>query len=263
MSVFIDKLKWLSRAAPQQSIGFRAAQPASPIPKLQLVASLPQESVESLTDHTAGADAGLLRISRPGSAAKTLKEVSRTTSDIPWGWWLPGSGLKTTKQTSKSGYDFIVFPAADTPLALLQDGEAGKILEVATSLGEGLLRTTNTLPVDAVLVTSEQPEELSLTWQNLMLFRRFAALLTKPLLATIPSGVTAAELQALWEAGVSGVVTEIKDGQPEDSLKKLRQVIDKLTVPSPRRQEKIEPRLPGTSQEPGQTTIEEEDEEED
>ena len=66
MSRFIDKLNRLSRAEPQP-IGFRTTQPTSPKPKIQLVASLAQESAESLADYVAGADAGLLRISKLSS----------------------------------------------------------------------------------------------------------------------------------------------------------------------------------------------------
>ncbi len=261
MSRFIERLNRLSRAEPQP-IGFRVRQSASPKLKIQLVASLAQESVESLTDYVAGADAGLVRISKLSSGTKTLHKISQAVSDIPWGGWLQGSGLGGIKQMMKVGCDFVVFPATNTPLAILQNDEVGKILEVEASLSEGLLRAANELPIDAVLIVGEQREGYFLTWQHLMLFQRFADLLTKPLLISIPSNVTAGELQALWEAGVEGVVVEVTVGQPQDRLKELRQVIDKLAFPSPRQREKIEPRLPHISQEPSIVTAEEEEEEE-
>jgi len=260
MSRFIDKLNRLSRAEPQP-IGFRATQLASPKPKIQLVASLAQESVESLVDHTAGADAGLLRITKLSSGAKTLQQISQAVSDIPWGGWLKDSSPGGIKQMTKAGCDFIVFPATNTPLAILQNDKVGKILEVEASLSEGLLRAANELPIDAVLIASEQREGYSLTWQHLMLFQRFADLLTKPLLVSIPPKVTAGELQAIWEAGVDGVVTEVTVEQPQDRLKELRQIIDKLAFPSPRKREKREPLLPYIGKEPSMETIEEEEEE--
>lgn len=261
MSRFIDELKQLSRAEPQP-IGFRATQAASPTPKIQLVATLAQESAESLAGHVTGADAGLLRISKPGSAAKSLHKISQLVPDIPWGGWLIGSGLGGTKQIIKAGCDFVVFPASNTPLAVLQNDEVGKIIEIEASLGEGLLRAVNGLPVDAVLIAGEQKEGYSLTWQHLMLFQRFADLLIKPLLVSVPSNVTAGELQALWAAGADSVVIEIKADQPQDRLKKLRQVIDKLAFPSARQREKVEALVPRISQEPGIVTAEEEEEEE-
>ncbi|MBI2328462.1 MAG: hypothetical protein HYU85_02290 [Chloroflexi bacterium] len=261
MSKFIDKLNRLSRAEPLP-MGFRAVQPTSPRLKIQLVASLPQESVESLTDSVTGADAGLLSISKLSSAAKTLNKIAQGHSDILWGGRLESSRLVDVEQILKAGCDFIVFPATSTSLAIAENDEVGKILEVEASLSEGLLRAVNELPVDAVLIASEQKEGHFLSWQHLMLFRRFADLLTKPLLASIPSTVTVAELQALWAAGVEGVVVEVTVGQPQDRLKELRQAIDKLAFPSPRRHDKAEPRLPRISREQGMTTIEEEEEDE-
>ncbi len=261
MSRFIDKLNRLSQAEPQP-IGFRIKQPASPRLKIQLVASLTQEHVESLADYVAGADAGLLRISKLSSGTKALQRIAQAVSDIPWGGWLQGSGLGGIKQMMKVGCDFVVFPATNTPLAILQNDEVGKILEVEASLNEGLLRAANELPIDAVLIVGEEREDYFLTWQHLMLFQRFADLLTKPLLVSIPSKVTAGEIQALWEAGVDSVVVEVRVEQPQDRLKELRQVIDKLAFPSPRKREKVELLLPHIGQEPGIVTTEEEEEEE-
>jgi len=260
MSKFIDKLNRLSRGE-TQPIGFRAREPASPKPKIQLVAILAQESAESLTGHVVGADAGLLRIVKPSTGVEALPKLSQALPDIPWGGWLQGKGLGGLKQLSKAGCDFIVFPATDTPLTLIENKEAGRILEVEASLSEGLLRAVNELPIDAVLVASEQKEGYSLTWQHLMLFQRFAGLLTKPLLVSIPAKVTGSELQALWEAGVSGVVVELSPEQPQDGLSKLRQVIDKLEFSLPRRREKVEALLPRLRGETSTPVPEEEEEE--
>jgi len=260
MSKFIDRLNQLSRAEPQP-IGFRTAQPASPKLKLQLIASLAQGNIEILTDYISGADAGLLRISKLSSDAKIINKTSQDLSDIPWGWWLQGSGLGEIKHMTKLGCDFIVFPATNTPLAILQNDEVGKILEVEASLGEGLLRAANEMPIDAVIIANEREGDF-LAWQHLMLFQRFADLLTKPLLVSIPSNVTVDELQALWEAGVDGVVIEVGVGQPQDRLKELRQVIDKLSLPSARKCEKIELLLPHIGGETEIVTTEEEEEEE-
>lgn len=260
MSKFIDKLNRLSRTEPQP-IGFRTAQSTTPKPKIQLVARLTAESSEDLVERVIGADAGLLPITGLTSGAKTLQKISKAMPDIPWGVRLEGKHPGKTKPLSKTSGDFIVFPASTTPLTILENSEAGKILEVEASLDEGLLRAAGELPIDAVLVTVQEKESYVLTWQHLMRFRRFADLLTTPLLVSIPSEVTAGELQALWEAGVHGVVVEITVGQPQDRLKKLRQIIDKLTFPSPHQRGKTEALLPRTSQEPDASTAEEDEEE--
>ncbi|MFB0559158.1 MAG: hypothetical protein ACETVS_01300 [Dehalococcoidales bacterium] len=259
MSKFIDKLNQVSQAVPQP-VGFRPKQPVSSKPKILLVASLARANVENLADYVAGADAGLLHISELSSGAKTLKKISQVVPDIPWGGWLRASGRGRTKQTVKAGCDFVVFSADNTSLAIFQGEEVGKILEVEPSLGEGLLRAVDELPVDAVLIGSEQAKGHFLTWHHLMLFKHFAGLLTKPLLVSVPLSVTAGELQALWEAGVDGVVVQVGVGQPAERLKELRQVIDKLVPPSPRKPEKPRPLLPYIARETRVVTEEEEEE---
>jgi hypothetical protein len=258
MSRFIDKLNRVSQPG-VQSLGFRAAQPVSQKPKMLLVATLAQTNVDDLADYVAGADAGLLRILKLSSGAESFQKISQVMSDIPWGGWLRDIGRGGIKQMVKVGCDFVVFPAVNTPLAMLQNDEVGKILEVEVSLSEGLLRATNELPVDAVLIASGQEGEHFLTWHHLMLFRRFADLLTKPLLVSIPSNVTANELQALWEAGTDGVVVEVGVGQPVGRLNELRQAIDKLAPPSQRKWGKPEALLPRISGETGIGTEEEEE----
>ncbi len=256
MSRFIDKLKQVSPAV-SQPMGFGVRQPVSVKPKMLLVASLAQADVDRLADYVAGADAGLLLV-KAGSGVKSLPKIARAVSDIPWGVWLAGS-QQEIKQMAKVGGDFAVFPAASTPLAAFQDDEVGKILEVEPSLSEGLLRAVNEMPVDAVLVAGEPGEADFLSWQHLALFWRFAGLLTKPLLVTVPLKVTAGELQALCEAGVDGVVVAVAAGQPQDRLKELRRVIDKL-APS-RQRGKVAVSLPAVGG--GASAAAEEEDEED
>ena len=260
MSKFIDKLNQISQTTPQP-MGFRATQPVSPKPKILLIASLAQAKADSMVDYVTGADAVLFHISKLSSGVKALQKMRQVASDIPWGVWLKNTGTEKIKQMAEAGCDFIVFPAANTPLATLQDEDMGRILEVEPSLSEGLLRVVNELPVNAVLIASDQEEGYSLTWHHLMLFQRFAALLTKPLLATIPSNVTGNELQVLWKAGVDGVVVEVEVEQPTERLKELRRLIDKLTFPSPRKQGKVEALLPRIAEETSPLTEEEEEEE--
>ncbi|GAI22756.1 unnamed protein product [marine sediment metagenome] len=94
----------------------------SPKPKILLVASLAQASIDGLADYVAGADAGLLHISNLAAGAKTLEKVRRVVPDIPWGGWLTGIGGEGIKQMTKVGCDFVIFPAASTSLAILQGG---------------------------------------------------------------------------------------------------------------------------------------------
>ncbi len=261
MSRLIDRLSQVSQAV-AQPMGFRTTQAVSARPKMQLVASLAEGDIDNLADCVAGADAALLPISKLGSGVKTLQKISKAMSEIPWGGWLGDSTQGKIKQMTKSGCDFVVFPAASTSLAIPQDNEVGKILQVESSLSEGLLRAVNELPVDAVLIAAEQEGKYPLTWYHLMLFQRFANLLTKPLMVAIPSKTTGKELQILWEMGVDGVVVEAGAEKAAEELKRLRKVIDGLTFPTPRKQEKMEAVLPRAERETETVTEIEEEEEE-
>jgi len=257
MSKFIDKLKRVSQAAPQP-IGFRRAESVSAKARIQLVVRMAAGDIENLADYAVGADAALVPISKSGPGVEALKKISVAMPDIPWGAWLGDISAGKIKQMVAHGCDFVVFTASSTPIVSPQNDETGKILEVEASLDEGLLRAVNELPVDAVLVAPEQEGSGVLTWYQLMLFQRFADLLTKLLLVSAPPDVTGSELQRLWEAGVDGVVVEAGAG----GVKGLRQVIDKLTFQTPRKREKREALLPRIERESGAVAEAEEEEEE-
>jgi hypothetical protein len=231
MSKFIDKLKAVSQVG-SQPMGFKKAA-APQKPKMLLAAALAEANAESPADYINGADAGIMPLPKPPPSK----------SDIPWGGWLKDAG---EGKLAEADFDFFVFPA-DKPLAALQDSKAGKILEVGVSLDEGLLKTIDELPVDAVLVTGEKGKLLS--WRHLMLCRRCADLINKPLLASVPATVGSNELEALWGAGVVGVVVETP---PKGRIAELRQIIDKLDFPPPSQRKKMEPLLPRVSEEGGE-----------
>jgi hypothetical protein len=237
MSKFIDKLNSVSSGG-LAPMGFRAAG-ATPRPKMALVARVAADAKAE------GADAMLVSI------PKATKSLKKPKSKIPWGGWLGEVSREGVKHLGEGGADFVVFPAASVSSAILEDEKLGKIVEVEAALDAGLLKAIDDLPVDAVLIAGEKP---SLTWQDLMFFRRCANILTKPLLAVVSPDVAASELGALCEAGVVGVVAGGK-------LDKLRQMIDKLPAPKAGKRRKAEPLLPRISSEVG--TVSEEEEEED
>ncbi len=236
MSQLIDKLNRVAKPV-SQPMGFRAVQAATPKARMLLIASpLPSENLNGLGD--SGADAVLLHI----AALETVQKLARSPAGIPWGAWSRGDE-KEINAIVEGGSDFVVFPA-DSPLpAMPQSGKVGKVLQVEPSLNEGLLRAINDLPADAVLITDATKIEGPLTWQHLMSFQRTAALLAKPLLVSVPTRLTASELQALWDIGIDGVVIEVSKGQM-DRLGELRQAIGNLTDSSRRKRGKAEALLP-------------------
>lgn len=242
MSRFVDELKRFSQAE-NQPMGFRTSPSLLHRPKMMLLVVL-DEAGGPAADQVAGADAGLVALAASSPAA--VKAASDEVPGIPWGAWLPGGG-KAAGATLKTGCDFIVFPP-DTLLAMPKE-DVGKVLAIGASLGEGLLRAINELPVDAVLVTAEPKTGSHLTWQHLMFFRRSADLLAKPLLAQVPPTISAEELQAVWEAGVVGIV--VAPGKKAGGkIAGLRQIIDQLKLPAPGRKRKMTPLVPYIAREP-------------
>ena len=259
MSKFIDRLTQSTQAAP--SIGFRTVQSAAVKPKLQLVAVLTAGGADAAGTDAAGADSGVLRISRVDAGAGVIKKLVGAMPDIPWGVWLEADACGQMDRVAELGCDFVVFPAAGTTLVVPPDDGVGMVLQIESSVPEGQLRTANDLPVNAVLVTVEQEESGAITWEQLMLYRRFAGLLTKPLLVSIPPGAGADELQMLWDAGITGVITAAGPDNATGELVRLRQLIDGLRLPSPRKKSKSEAIVPQISPgpEPAVETEEEDD----
>jgi len=258
MSKFIDRLTHASQAT-AQPMGFRAAQSAAAKPGMQLVAAL----TDGGADLAKGADAGLLRVSQVSSGAGAIKKTTKAMPDIPWGAWLEGDACGQLGDAAELGCDFVVFPAVGTMLAVPASDDVGLVLQVDSSVPDGQFRTANDLPVDAVLVTGEEGGPGSLTWHDLMLWRRFCGLLSKPLLVCVPANVTTGELQLLCDAGVGGVLVAIGPDSPDGELKRLREAIDELKPPSPRKGRRPDAVLPRVEQSPEPAVdIDEEDEDE-
>ena len=245
MSLFIDRLKRISRTAPR-SIGFKAVSSVSATLKMQLVAGLEADGAGQLTGHIIGADAVILSPANLSAGVKALREITKAVSDIPCGVRLLAVP-EDIKPLGKAGGDFAVFPSESAVMGLLEGDAPGKIVEVEAAINEGLLRAVNQLPLDAVLVNCEKEGD-ALTWHHLMLFRRFADLLAIPLLVSIPVTVTTAQLQAIWDAGVSGVVVTVTGEQSQDRIQELRKMIDNLAFPASRVRYREEVRLPRITQ---------------
>lgn len=246
MSKFVDRLKLVSQAV-APPIGFGRGQSVSSKPGILLVASLAQARVSNLADLMSGADAGLLDIAELGQGSTALRECAEAVPGIPWGGWLKGGKWQRSQKIKALSGDFVIFPAASTPLGVLENSGLGKIVEVEATLSESMLGAIDELPVDGVLLAVEYQDGAAVTLKQLMLFQRLSNLLAKPLLVPVPLKVTAGELRVLWEAGVDGVIVEMGAGRPRGGLRKLRAAIDKLSFPSQRRWGRVKARLPHIS----------------
>jgi len=204
-------------------MGFRVGGVEAPLPKMLLVASLDEADLTGVAGCAAGADAGLIPLDLSPAGVARLTDIAKAVPDIPWGGWLGGVDAKEAKKVNKLDGDFVVFPA-EGAAAVPDKDEVGCVLAVEGSLGEDLAHTIDDLPVDAALITLGEKPGGSITWQYLMVVRRFVDAIEEPLLVLVPAGITAAEVQMLYEIGVSGLV--VKAGAV--GLTGLRGIVDKL-----------------------------------
>jgi hypothetical protein len=258
MSRLIDKLNRVRKEDPRP-IGFMVNQSASEKSRMQLIALVTAESLSYLS---ASADAAVIAITRADDV-DTLEEACQIKNGVPAGGWLKSANNTVLKKLLGAPCDFVAFPAS-APASVTQKEKLGRVLEVDASLNEGLLRTANDLPVDAVLVSGEG-EANNLTINRLMFIQRLIYLVNKPVLVPIPANLAGPDLQALWDMGVCGLVYEITDEKTGEKLAELRKAIDKLNPPAFRKKPKMIATLPrqqeGAPQPPPEEDGEEEEDE--
>jgi hypothetical protein len=138
--------------------------------------------------------------------------------------------------------------------------KTGKILQVDSSMDDGLLHSLNDLPADAALVTDSFGEGDALVWHHLMLLRHMALLISKPLIVLVPAAVTEDELKALWDAGIDAVMVPV-DIPKGENLKELHETAAKLPRRTPRKQGKMNVFLPRSTESKSAPPPDEEEEE--
>jgi len=223
MSKFIERLQQVMTPS-VQSMGFMTAKAQQARPKIQLVLNVNGSKAKTQVKEAVGADAFLFSngLIDGGEAAAGMRLAKGDADEV--------------EKAVKAGADFVVLPLSGEVLA--PDNKLGKIIQIEDSITDIMLRTVGDLPADAVLLVEDKESSLSLTWKRLMLIRRFAALSGKPLLIEVLPDVNETELQQIWDAGVSGIVAKVDGEQAEAVAANLRQIIEKLTFPSKRKNEK-------------------------
>jgi len=256
MSRFIDKLKKLSQTAPSP-MGFRTSKPAEKISPLLIIGRTLLKTTASAAKSSSGADALLVHTDKSELTALNAQKTAKAFDDIPWGVYLDESD-DTAAVLAEAGCDFVVFSPTARIAELPQDEKTGRIVQVDSSMDDGLLRAINDLPADAVLVTDTLEGNETLTLHQLMIYRHLANFIAKPLIVPIAANITEAELKALEDAEIDGVMAEMD----EDSLKELRKTVNKLPPRSAKKRDKAGVTLPRTTGESAPLAPPDEEEEE-
>jgi len=256
MSRTIDKLKKMSQTAPQP-MGFHTAKIRETPPPLMIIGRTAVKATATTGKIDSGADAILVYKDKVGLSAANVQKMVKAFGDIPWGVYLEESG-EITGALAEARCDFVVFSPATRVSDLPQDEKVGKIVEVDSSIDNGLLRAINDLPADAVLVTDTLEKSDRLVWHQLMIYRNMANFITKQMIVPVPANISEAELKALQDTEIDGVIAEM-DGE---KLKELRKTVSKLPARSAKKRDKGGVILPRTGGESATTAPPDEEEEE-
>ena len=249
MSQFIERLQQLNHTTPQP-MGFHRGAPTPDKPRMLLIADFEgNEDNTGLIDAAGNADAVILT---SGESAVSLPK------NALWGVRLAETGEAKINQSVKSDADFIIFPADGMVMGIPNLADTGKVMQISASLDEGLVKTINRLPVDAVLITADK-NDVFYTWHQLMQWQRITALLHKPIMLILPRSIGKEELQTLWEIGIDGVVLGVNLIK-QNGINKLHKIISDLPPRSALKNRK-DALLPAP-QEKSETTAEIDEEEE-
>jgi hypothetical protein len=260
MSRLIEKFHHASRR--DMPMGFRTSRTAAAVSRILLLADLDAGTLEKRANYLEAVDAVLLHFTGTAWTLKAVQKAVASLPDIPWGLDLADGEAKKVAGMG-AGVDFMIFAIDNQVADIPKDDKTGKILQVESSLDDGLLRAINDLPVDAVLATDVLGSEnsSSLIWHQLMILQHLANLLSKPLIIPASPGISEKELKALWDAGVDGLLVAFdKDGT---GIEELRRAIDKLPPRSRRRPGKPGVMLPRAAGETAAPAPPDEEEEED
>lgn len=255
MSKLVDKLHKLSQAMPSP-MGFRTSKPAEAEAKLLIIGRLMINTAATTAKINTGADAVLFSIEKSETLVKDIQKAAKAAGDVPWGVYLEEVGDEMAGLI-EAGCDFVVFSPTSRIPDIPQDEKIGKILQVESSMDDGLLRAVNDLPADAVFVTDALDNDETLTMHRLMIYRHLANFITKPLIAPAAANTTEAELKALQDAEIDGVLAK------GDDLKELRKTIGKLPARTVKKRNKAGVILPHVGGETAAAPPPDEEEEED
>ena len=258
MSRLIDEFR-KSTQTTVQPMGFKTAKTAAPVSRMPLIAGV-QIGAKVSAEILSGANAALLIPGKTRPTAKAIQAMAAGLPDIPWGIYLGDD--KSMLDTAGEGCDFVVFAASGRVSAAPGDEKTGRILQVESSMDDGLLRAVSDLPVDAALVADTIDGNGALVWHQLMIIQHLARLISKPMIVSVPVKIGEEEVKALWEAGADGLMTEV-DTANAARLKELRKTIDKLPPRSQLKRDGMEALLPrpGGGSRPAPPPDEEEEEE--
>jgi hypothetical protein len=172
-----------------------------------------------------GADAVIIGSASSAANAHDAKDVEGA---IPGGW-IDGKTEGASKAFKDGGYDFVLFDPDKTASTAVLEESIGYVISIPPDVSDNELRAIEGFSLDALYVGEIKG---AMTVRKQMELRRVFGLARKPLMASVPSDLAQAELQALRDTNVIVVASDSADG-----VQKLRKLIDGLPARSRRRED--------------------------
>ncbi len=178
-----------------------------------------------------------------GSAAVDAGEIGEAAGNVRWGARAAALSVESAAAWREAGADPIVFSLGDTALGAVTSKDAARVLVVDTGLPPEELRDINPLPVDAVLVALPG-DPSSWTLQDLSGISRVSGRVGKHVLAEVSGAPDGDTLEALRNAGVSGLVIDVSAG--EETISGLKDALQNMPRPGSDRRSHSSAILPGS-----------------
>lgn len=256
MSRFVKALGELSRGN-ARPLGFSGRASARQAP-MMLVAQLSEADAEMAKSAVSAKADSLLFTVKDAGDIDSLSSISPSIKEVPWGVRTSKADVERIKKLPGLGCDYLVFDW-ELPARCIGDDKLGRILEVDASLDNASARAIGRLSlVDAICVAGEGKPE-AVTVKDLANYRRLTEFVGMSALASVPASVE--DLGVLLEAGVRAVISEVSVRRPADTLREVREAVDKLPLSRPRSRRGISATVPMVSA-PAREEEEEEEEEE-
>lgn len=225
MSKLLDKLEQISKGN-SKPLGFAAAAAKSKPANMVIIATVDDNDKAAVTAAKEYADAILVN--------SLTGKTTASKSNLPW-----GAPINDPKAVKESGCDFVLLNTQDSSLAMLQEEKLCRMIEIDPALPDGLIRATNQLPVDIILIAGNTATSM----RRLLTCQHVANMIGKYLMVRIPLEISLEDLRELWETGMTGVVVPVA-GNDKKGLAALRQAVDALPASRRKRSLKASVTLP-------------------
>jgi len=233
VSKFSDRVKELTQGAPRP-MGFAPAPPRpAPLP-LILFARADAGDMHAITEAAHEGAEGVLVEVGPDTTDAALEAVHEAVGRVMWGGSVAMGGRPEVERLERAGCDLALLRNAGLQADALAAG-VDKLLEVAETWPDALLRAVDSLPIAGVVYRVNSVEHLTI--QQLIELQRVVLLVRKPLIASLTPSIPPESVGVLRDAGVAGIMVA------PSNVKKFRAALRALP-PAKKPKERMDPLIP-------------------